>query len=91
MNNLSSTVTNINNQTAAAMPAVVAAIQAVEALAPDGTTGAKKASAAVAAVAQTLIGSSNPTVASVAGLVNMAVLIANLLGVFRHKPIVKTS
>ena len=88
MSDFSSTVTNINNQTAAAMPSVVAAIQAVEALAPDGTTGAEKASAAVA---QTLIGSSNATVANVAGLVNIAVFIANLLGVFRRKPIVKTS
>jgi hypothetical protein len=91
MSDFNQTVTTINNQTAAAMPAVVAAIQAVEALAPEGTTGAQKASAAVAAVTETLIGSSNATVANVAGLVNMAVLIANLLGVFRRKNAARAS
>ena len=86
MSDFTSTVTTINHETAAAMPAVLAAVQAVEALAPEGTTGPQKASAAISAASQTLAGSSNATVANVATLVNMAVLIANLIGAFKHKP-----
>lgn len=85
MSDFTSTVNSINQLAAANMPAVVAAVQAVESMAPEGTIGAQKAVVAVQAITQTLAGSPNANVAGVASLVNMAVLIANLLGAFRHK------
>jgi len=74
----------IDQQAANYTPAVIAAIQAAEALGVTAT-GTQKATAVVTAVSQTLEGSANPNVAGIAALVNLSVMIANLLGVFKHK------
>jgi hypothetical protein len=85
------TVTNqITAETLAYAPAVLAGIQAAEQAAPLAP-GSSKQAAVVSAVLQgvevgsgALESSSNPTVAGVAGLVNLFVSILNSLGVFKH-------
>jgi hypothetical protein len=85
---LASTTAAINKQTLAYLPAAIAGIQAAEVLAPEGTTGEQKFNAVMEGIGATsaaLEGSPNVTVASVAALVNLGVLIAHLIGAFRHK------
>jgi hypothetical protein len=78
-------VTNsINAQTVTYLPSVVAAVQAAEVLGPEAT-GAQKSAAVVAAVSQSLGASSNPNVAAISNLASLVVLVANLLGAFKHK------
>ena len=76
-----SIVANINSQALQYLPAVIAAIQAVELLVPEAPGSTK-----FQAVMTGLGTGTNPnqTVAGVAELVNLSVLFANLLGVFKR-------
>lgn len=84
---MNSTIASIDTNAAAYAPAVIASIQAAEAFAPTGTTGAQKFSAVMAGLgagSAALESSPNQNVAGIAALVNLGVMIANLLGAFRH-------
>jgi hypothetical protein len=74
----------ITMQMASWMPAVVATVTAIESLAPNAT-GPQKASMGVTALSQSLGASSNPQIAGIGALINLAVLLANLGGTFVHK------
>lgn len=82
---VTSVVSQITNQEITYIPTVVAGVQAAEALGPTAT-GAEKLNAVLQATSQQLAGSANPNVSAIAGLVNLTVLIANLLGAFKHAP-----
>ncbi len=82
-----SVVNKINTETLTYLPTVVAVVQAVESLAPEGTSGPQKFTVAVDVISKSLAGSPNATVESIGVLVNLSVLIANLVGAFKKKPV----
>ena len=89
-------VNNITHQTLTYAPAVLGAVQAIEAVAPN-LPGATKQQivinqilAATGSVSTSLESSTNPTVAGIAGLVNLFVGILNATGIFQRKTVVPT-
>lgn len=82
-----SVIAGITVQTAMYTPSVIAGIQVAEAasMADPTITGTQKAAAVIAGVSQSLEGSPNVNVASIAALVNLSVNIATALGLFSHK------
>ncbi len=65
-------------------PTVASAVLIAESIAPDAT-GPEKASAVISAASQALATGPNANVANIAASVNLAVALANLLGIFKHK------
>ena len=78
-------LTQISQQTAAALPAVLGAVQTVEAVAPEHATGQEKAAAAIAAASGELVRTAPANVASVAMLVNISVSVLNAFGLFSRR------
>lgn len=79
------TVNDITSQIVTYTPAVVAGVQAAEV---SGASGESKLTAVIDGIqkgSQVAEGIPVPSVAAIAGLVNLVVSIFNALGVFKHK------
>lgn len=87
---LSDTLSSITSQVTFYSQAALLATQLVEGAAPPNATSVQKAEAGAAALTQILSSAPNQQVAQYAALgnaaINAAVLVQNLLGVFKNKP-----
>jgi hypothetical protein len=79
---LAANISKVNDETIANIPNL---IKLAEATAPPGTSGAAKLTAVLTAIgtSPTVVNSSNPSVQATSAAVSIAVLFANIFGVFK--------